>query len=582
MKRFYAIIWFLSLCFVLPSQDRVAYDLLFRRVSKLPSKEIIRLADDYLRKANEDTAIVLYSIAYGRYNNDMSEEEKLICALSYHKTANIYFIQGNYVSALDFYIKGMKICESCRNKELLPQFYLSLGNVYCTFQDYEKGINCYLRGYDLCKTHPNNQYEYNLLTNLAGAYSYLKDIEKAVFYNNKAKRMTLPGDTVRNFMNRLNEGLILVNEKKYNQAVRVFHSSLSYAWNRKMDSRYECSSYEELSNVYRLLNKHDSTLYYLQKCNQIAEEANIADLLIRNLKLFSEIYEERGETGKSLQYRTRYLAMADSVFNVREFNRIKNTQYLYEMEKIGNEISTLNTEKNQKEEKIKNQQRILGGIVTGLLIITALLFWVYRQKRKLSRAYKDLFNVNREIMNADSSNRVVRNQYEEELRKAYEIIDSYKSRQDDNPDTATDTDDPGSAAKRTKYHASNLSEIQRTQLLASINHVMETTKEFCEEDFSLDKLAALVNSNSKYVSQVINESYHKNFNAFVNEYRISQARIRLADTNQFGNYTIKAIAESVGYKSHATFVNAFRNITGIMPSMFQKMAMEENSVTEKK
>ena len=34
----------------------------------------------------------------------------------------------------------------------------------------------------------------------------------------------------------------------------------------------------------------------------------------------------------------------------------------------------------------------------------------------------------------------------------------------------------------------------------------------------------------------------------------------------------KAVGESVGYRSHATFVNIFRRITGLTPSLYQKMA----------
>ena len=97
-------------------------------------------------------------------------------------------------------------------------------------------------------------------------------------------------------------------------------------------------------------------------------------------------------------------------------------------------------------------------------------------------------------------------------------------------------------------------------------------------DFSLDKLSNLVNSNSKYVSQVINETYHKNFNSFVNEYRIREARRRLTDIEQYGNYTIQTISESVGYKSSTTFINVFRKITGITPSMYQRMVREQKNL----
>lgn len=104
---------------------------------------------------------------------------------------------------------------------------------------------------------------------------------------------------------------------------------------------------------------------------------------------------------------------------------------------------------------------------------------------------------------------------------------------------------------------------------------MEDSNEFCDSEFSLERLAGRIGSNSRYVSQIINETYNKNFRTFVNEYRIKEARLRLMDTTQYGNYTIKAIAESVGYKSHTNFIDIFKKLTGITPHIYQKMAKED-------
>ena len=134
-------------------------------------------------------------------------------------------------------------------------------------------------------------------------------------------------------------------------------------------------------------------------------------------------------------------------------------------------------------------------------------------------------------------------------------------------------------AEETKlYSANKLTNEQKENLLRDITRIMEETEEFCDSEFSLERLASLIGSNSRYVSQIINETYNKNFRTFVNEYRIKEARIRLMNTAEYGNYTIKAIAESVGYKSHTNFIDIFKKITGITPSIYQKIAKEGKRV----
>ncbi|MGM9866391.1 MAG: helix-turn-helix domain-containing protein [Lepagella sp.] len=53
------------------------------------------------------------------------------------------------------------------------------------------------------------------------------------------------------------------------------------------------------------------------------------------------------------------------------------------------------------------------------------------------------------------------------------------------------------------------------------------------------------------------------------------AQRRILDVKHYGNLTIQAIAESVGYRSQSGFVQLFKKATGFTPSMFQKMVREE-------
>ena len=122
--------------------------------------------------------------------------------------------------------------------------------------------------------------------------------------------------------------------------------------------------------------------------------------------------------------------------------------------------------------------------------------------------------------------------------------------------------------------AVGLSEEQATRLLEKVNSVLEDVSVISREDFSLAMLAKMVDSNTKYVSMVINDTYGKNFKTYLNEFRIREACRRLSDTAHYGNMTIQAIYEQLGYKTASSFVAAFRKIIGTTPSQYQKWAKE--------
>ncbi len=86
---------------------------------------------------------------------------------------------------------------------------------------------------------------------------------------------------------------------------------------------------------------------------------------------------------------------------------------------------------------------------------------------------------------------------------------------------------------------------------------------------SLKDLAKSLGSNSNYISQIINANTNLNFNDFINQYRIEESKKRLLDQN-YNHLTIEAIGYSVGFKSKATFYNAFKKHVEMSPKAFVK------------
>ena len=91
-----------------------------------------------------------------------------------------------------------------------------------------------------------------------------------------------------------------------------------------------------------------------------------------------------------------------------------------------------------------------------------------------------------------------------------------------------------------------------------------------KNDLTLDSLSKKLKTNRTYLSESINKTYGKNFNSFLNEHRINEARHVLLNNDI--NYTIEAISQIVGFKSISVFNTAFKKQTGLTPSYFEKNA----------
>jgi AraC-like DNA-binding protein len=100
-----------------------------------------------------------------------------------------------------------------------------------------------------------------------------------------------------------------------------------------------------------------------------------------------------------------------------------------------------------------------------------------------------------------------------------------------------------------------------------IENVMKHDKLFLNSELTLSELSDKLNSHNSLISNVINTAFQKNFNDFVNEFRVNVFKEKINDP-KLKNLTLLAIAFDCGFNSKSTFNRAVKKATGQMPSEF--------------
>ena len=95
-----------------------------------------------------------------------------------------------------------------------------------------------------------------------------------------------------------------------------------------------------------------------------------------------------------------------------------------------------------------------------------------------------------------------------------------------------------------------------------------------EQGLGIGDLAAKLNVPEHQLRALINKGLgYRNFAAFLNQYRLAEAKAALADPEQ-ARTPILTIAMDVGYASLATFNRAFKSEEGLTPSAYRANALE--------
>jgi len=112
---------------------------------------------------------------------------------------------------------------------------------------------------------------------------------------------------------------------------------------------------------------------------------------------------------------------------------------------------------------------------------------------------------------------------------------------------------------------------------AWLKRAMEANLYYQDPETSLSSLAEKLNMPPHELSRVINTIFKKGFNDFINEYRVRDVVSKMQDP-AYDNMTLLGIAFEAGFNSKATFIRAFKQLTGKNPAEYKRELEKEVSI----
>jgi YesN/AraC family two-component response regulator len=114
-----------------------------------------------------------------------------------------------------------------------------------------------------------------------------------------------------------------------------------------------------------------------------------------------------------------------------------------------------------------------------------------------------------------------------------------------------------------------MNETQTADLCERLNRLVNEKKVFVQPDIKISSLATELKTNTNYLSKLIHDNFHLNFNDYINRLRVEYACQLLNDDNA-KNLPLQKIWHKAGFATRSTFYEAFRKHSGATPSAFRK------------
>ena len=106
------------------------------------------------------------------------------------------------------------------------------------------------------------------------------------------------------------------------------------------------------------------------------------------------------------------------------------------------------------------------------------------------------------------------------------------------------------------------------QIEEGLNQFIILDKNYLNPRLTLNDCAKGIKSNEKYLSNYLNKVMNMNFNTYINNLRIEEAKGLLLSTDS-DRYTIEAIAKMAGFNSKSSFNAVFKKHVDMTPSEFK-------------
>jgi AraC-like DNA-binding protein len=511
------------------------YAKTYYKKSKLQNDEIITANGMYMAAyiAVNDIISLQYAdsiIALTKNGNDLHYPAK-----GYIFKSNIFFTQDQLHKALCDILEAEKYSNKAGNTKQRILVKQQIGLIKIELGKPKEALPLILENYDYFKSKYINSPEFIYSAwILSDIYNRLGKPNISLFYINIILRDIKKDNRYYKYF-LMNKGVSYHLKKQYDKSNELLDESILLLKNDKLN--LAISYYYRGGNVLQGEKNILKSKQYFEKVDSILITTNEFTTLLRNNYInLIEITKKLKEDKQQLYYLNRLI----------EIDERLNKKNAVLSENINQNYNTphLLSEKEKIIFEINQEKYIYIGI--GFIVFFGLVFSLYYLVK--TKREKQLFEERFKVLMEQPKNEVI--QVTDTIRDTT-IVEDNKTKSFDLP----------------KFIEKDL-----LQKLASF----EKEQGYLVMNLKLTDLTKQFDTNSSYLSKTINHFKDKNFSQYLNDLRIAYVLKHLKEDKKFRKYTIKAIAEEVGFSNAESFAKAFYNKTGLHPSYYIKKIEENN------
>lgn len=491
----------------------------------------------FIHPENERIILIDSALHYAQLTNDND-----IIGKTYLTKGVIHYNFKNYQETLNNYLISYNYISKTENEYLKNQIKYLIGNIKNYLGIYDEAVGYFeeCRNFFITQLNEHNyQRGYiSSLESLAWSYTKLGQLNQSNNTLQEAYEFAL-----KTGVSPLDENYILFKQgindyfsknhsasiQKIKQTLPQIYENEDFAWG-SIGELYLAKSYWDTHQT-------EKAIPHLLKIDKVFVEKNYTHPDLREAyEMLIKYYENEQDKDKQLFYTNRLIEV-DKVFNTNYKNLSKEIYREYE-------TKDLLQAKRDLEFALylqKYQSKIIVSVSLFIIFLLGISYFISQRRNR------------------------------EKARELIRKIESLSLQ-------TTTSFEPLEVVEIPKSKPILADELAQS-ILGKLKK-LEDKEFYLKKDITLSKLAKKLETNSSYLSAVINNYKNKNFASYLNELRINYIakEILKSDSCELQKYSVDAFADMAGYSNVKSFSDAFQKELDIKPSLFIKEVMKRNQV----
>jgi len=333
-----------------------------------------------------------------RYST-LAGDQQTVAAFYYDKGVS-YLFAGLNASALDNFLKDLKIVEKLHDTAEIANGCNSIGIVYQRMKEYDQARSWWNRGIRVIKpgTAASRDQYLNYYGNLGSLFVEQLRYDSALLYYNKALKISeAVGDKKLTAVSLQNIGDVLIHQKKYKEAMDYTRRSIALT---KLSGQSYGSGgiYLNMGMIFKGIGDYLSAHEYLEEALKIEKQGESLDELRQIYDELADLNMREHDFGNAYKNHVLYTKFKDSIFNQETISTLSDLKATYEIDKRESEMEAKERVENLKRDTEERRQKLIdGALVIGFLLMGGVAFFLYRSYRIKKKANTVILDQQQEI-----------------------------------------------------------------------------------------------------------------------------------------------------------------------------------------